>query len=220
MAAGALGLWFLFQAFPGAVQGQDKAWVVYGLLWAVLLSMRLFTGGPVRWGEKARYAAIWIGIVAVIAVGFTFRGEVSGVFNRVRAEASGGYPVATGPHEMVVTADASGGYFVMGKVNGKVVRFLVDTGASDTVLSPADAQRVGIDVASLSFDRESETANGVGYGAAVVVDELSVGSISIANMPVSVNQAPMRQSLLGMTFLSRLASFHFRDGKLYLTART
>jgi aspartyl protease family protein len=220
IAAGAVGLWLLFQAFPGAIQsGQDTAWLVYGLVWASFLSLRLLSGGPIRWGEKAKHAAIWLGIIAVIAVGFTYRGEVAGVFNRVRSEGSSGYPVSTGAREMVVTADPSGGYFVMGKVNGKVVRFLVDTGASDTVLSPADAHRVGIDVAALPFDRASETANGVGYGAAVRVDELTIGSISMADMPVMVNQAPMRQSLLGMSFLSRLESFHFRDGRLYLTAR-
>ena len=193
--------------------------MAYGLAWACFLSLRLFSGGPIRWGEKARHAGIWLAIVAVIAVGFTYRSEAASVFQRVRGEFSGGYPVAAGPQELVVTADAGGGYTVMGKVNGEVVRFLVDTGASETVLSPADARRIGVDVDSLVFDRAAETANGVGYGARLVVDSVAVGSISVADMPVVVNQAPMSNSLLGMTFLRRLESFHVRDGRLYLKGR-
>lgn len=220
MAAGAFGLWLLFRMFPGAIQsGQDKAWVVYGLVWTVFLSLRLLSDGPARWGERARHAGIWIAIVAVLAVGFSYRGELAGVAQRVRGDFSGGYPVQTSPRELVVSADASGGYFVMGRVNGQVVRFLVDTGASDTVLSPADARRIGIDPAALTFDRQAETANGIGYGAAVTLDSLAVGSIAFSDMPVVVNQAPMSHSLLGMTFMNRLESFHIKGGRLYLTAR-
>ena len=214
------GLWLASRAFPGALSAtEDKVWLGLGTAWVVLVSLRLFSNGPIRWGEKAKHLAIWLGIVVVIAIGFAYRGELSGVFHRVSAEAATGYPVATGPREMVIAADPDGGYFVMGKVNGEVVRFLIDTGASDTVLSPADARRIGIDVSALTFERSAETANGIGYGAAVVVDSLSVGSISVSDMPVVVNQAPMTTSLLGMSFLRGLESFHVRDGRLYLTAR-
>jgi aspartyl protease family protein len=220
MALGAVGLWLMARAFPGALgSGQDKAWVGYYLAWAVLISLRLFSGGPMRWGEKAKHAAIWVGIIALIAVGYSYRGELGQVVQRVQGEASGGYPVATGAREMVVTAADDGGFYVMGKVNGQVVRFLVDTGASDTVLSPADAQRAGIDTGVLTFDYRSETANGTGYGARIVVDSLSVGSVTLADLPVMVNQADMSSSLLGMSFLHRLESFQVRDGKLYLKAR-
>jgi len=220
IGAGGAGLWLLSKAFPGALSShQDVAWLGYGVIWAVAISLRLLSGGPIRWGEKARHAAAWIGIVAVLAVGFTYRSELAGVTQRVRAEFSGGYPVAAGPRELVVSADADGGFFVMGKVNGQVVRFLVDTGASDTVLSPADAARLGVDTAALTFDRSAETANGIGYGAAFMADNVTVGSIAFTDVPMVINKAPMTSSLLGMTFLHRLESFQVRDGKLYLKAK-
>jgi aspartyl protease family protein len=220
LAAIGVGIWLMFKLFPGAAGAtEDTAWVGYGALWLVLLSLRLFSGGPIRWGEKARHAAIWIALIAVLGVGFTYRTELGAVTQRVRSEFSGASPVAVSAHEVVVTAEESGHFVVMGKVNGQAVRFLVDTGASDTVLSPADAQRLGIDTAALTFDQSAETANGLGHGAAYTAARLSVGSISFADVPMMINQAPLTNSLLGMTFLRRLESFQVRDGKLYLRSR-
>jgi aspartyl protease family protein len=220
LAAIGAGIWLMFRLFPGAAgSSEDSAWVGYGALWLVLLSLRLFSGGPIRWGEKAKHAAIWIGIIAALGVGFTYRNELGAVTQRVRSEFSGASPVAVSPHEVVVTAEESGHFVVMGQVNGQPVRFLVDTGASDTVLSPADAKRLGVDMAGLKFDQSAETANGLGYGAAYTAERLSVGSISFSDMPMMINQAPLSNSLLGMTFLRRLESFQVRDGKLYLKSR-
>jgi aspartyl protease family protein len=105
-------------------------------------------------------------------------------------------------------------------VNGQPVRFLVDTGASDIVLSPADAQRLGLDPASLSFTKPVETANGIGLGASYSAADVSVGSIRLSNVPMSVNKAPMSSSLLGMAFFNRLQSFRFEGNKLYLKSRS
>jgi len=220
LAAAGAGLWLLIRAFPGALgSGQDRAWIGYYLVWIVFISLRLVSGGPIRWKEKVRHGAIWVGVIGVLALGYSYRAELGGVVQRVRGEFSGGYPVATGARELVVTAADGGGFYVMGKVNGQVVRFLVDTGASDTVLSPADAERIGVDTAALTFDRTAETANGTGYGAAFTADSLAVGSIAFSDMPMVVNQAPMTSSLLGMSFLRQLESFHVKDGKLHLKAR-
>jgi aspartyl protease family protein len=127
--------------------------------------------------------------------------------------------VETGDRELVVSQDPDGGFYLMGQVNGQAVRFLVDTGASEIVLSPADARRIGVDPASLVFDHPSETANGVGYAAPFVADSLAVGPIRLENVPVAINQAPMSSSLLGMSFLKRLESFRVSGRKLYLQPR-
>ena len=112
--------------------------------------------------------------------------------------------------------DASGGYSVIGEVDGQKVNFMVDTGASDIVLSPADAKRLGVDEAKLDFARQFETANGIGQGAAYTVSSLVVGPITFHKVEVSINRAPMSSSLLGMAFLKRLKSFEVKDGRLYL----
>jgi aspartyl protease family protein len=214
------GALLLYRAFPGAIQSPgDWAWLVGGGAWVAIVSAGLLRAGPIQWAEKARQVAIWVGIVGVLVLGLTYRDELLGVGQRVRGEFSSSYPVETAGRELVVSQDADGGFYLMGQVNDQPVRFLVDTGASDTVLSPADARRIGVETAGLAFDHPSETANGVGYAAPFTADSLAVGTIRFEAMPMLVNQAPMSSSLLGMTFLKRLESFRISGRKLYLTPR-
>jgi len=213
-------LFLLSRAFPGQLHTPDDwSWLAQGLGALIVVSAGVLSARQVNWGQKARHAAIWIGIVGVLFVAAAYRDELEGVGRHLRAELSGAYPVAAGERELVVNQDDQGGFFVMGKVNGQPVRFLVDTGASDTVLSPADAHRLGLDAGPLQYDRGAETANGVGYGALVTANSVAVGSIEVKGLPILINQAPMTNSLLGMTFLGRLESFQVRGRRLYLKAR-
>lgn len=217
IAAVGAAVFLLARSFPG----QDRLdWfnLAWGLTLLVAISARILTAGPINWSQKARHAAIWAGLVLVVALGFTYRAELMGIGQRLRGELIPSSAQATGERELVVTGGESG-FVVMGEVNGEPVRFVVDTGASDTVLSPQDAHRARLDSPSLAFDHLAETANGTGRGARVVAASLSVGQIGFSNVPVLINQAPMSTSLLGMTFLRRLESFEVRDGRLYLRAK-
>jgi clan AA aspartic protease (TIGR02281 family) len=125
-------------------------------------------------------------------------------------------PTQSPPPETVVTRDANGAFVVEGEVDGHPVTFVVDTGASEVVLSPDDAASLGLTPANLKYDRLYQTANGVGRGASFQAAEIKVGSIRIPDVAASVNQAPMRYSLLGRAFLDRLNSFRVERGRLYL----
>ena len=211
----------LFRAFPSAVTSKEDWWsVAYGVGFLILLSagaLRL-ERGKIR--QHLAHIALWAAIFAVLAVGYSYRDVFEEVGQRVRVAFGGGTPVATGERELVVPRDESGHFVLIGRVNGQPVRFLVDTGATDTVLSPADAQRLGIDPRSLSYGYRAETANGVGYAAAQTVERLEVGPIRADNFRVMVNQAPMSTSLLGMSFLGDLESYQVRGDRLTLTWRT
>jgi aspartyl protease family protein len=168
-----------------------------------------------RWTEVARNIAIWGVIAAVLAVGYAYRDELGSIGARVQSELMPGEPVqSTGAHVLTLTQDDAGDFYVYGAANGTRIRFLVDTGASDIVLSPADARRLGIDMSALHFVSGFETANGVGAGARTTLDTLSVGPIQLWNVPVSINRTDMHASLLGMTFLKRLKAFEFSGRKL------
>jgi aspartyl protease family protein len=210
----------LWRAFPGALNATDNKFsLVYLLGFLLLLSTGLFRAGRAQLGQHLRHAAIWAAIVAVLAVGLAYRAEIAGIGQRVRIAFSGGDPVATGAHELVVPRGQDGAFALIGQVNGQRVRFLVDTGASETVLSPADARRLGVDTGALTYGYAAETANGTGYGAPYVARSLEVGPIRIAQMPMVINQAPMSSSLLGLSFLDRLESFHVSGDRLTLTWR-
>lgn len=227
-----LGLWLiiilglvglvlgLHRAFPEAMRTSDDwsrlAYLV-GLL--LLITAGLFRAGRIARPSHLRYAAIWAAIVGALALGFAYRDVFAEAPRRLRVALSAGDPVATQPGELVVPRDASGHYVVVAKVNGHRVRFLVDTGATDTVLSPDDARRIGLPLAELRYVEAAETANGLGYAAPVVADRFELGPIVLSDFKVNVNQAPLSISLLGMSFLSRLESFHFEGPNLVLRWR-
>jgi len=209
-------IWGLSRLAPGRLSGNDwfAVWRGFLLLCVVSGGLVYATGRQLRRG--ARHAAIWVGVVAVLALGYTFRGDLLETALRVRGELLPAYAQAAGPHTLVVGQGEGGHYYIMGAVNGAPVRFLIDTGASDIVLDPADAARAGIDVASLDYGRLYGTANGTGHGATIAVEHLTVGPIAFAEVPVSINRAPMGASLLGMTFLQRLDAFEVRGGRMFL----
>jgi clan AA aspartic protease (TIGR02281 family) len=118
--------------------------------------------------------------------------------------------------EYVVQPGAGGHYVVEAMVNGAPLTFLVDTGASDIVLTMADAERLGLHPGSLNFTQRFATANGEVRGAPVVLREIRVGQFSLFDVPASVNEAPLRVSLLGMSFLQKLNGYGVENGRLIL----
>jgi len=210
-------IWQLSVLFPGQVTSDlDQAYVIQAIVLVALLSAGVVFARRVNLRETARNIAIWLAIAAVLIVGLSFRDEIETVALRVRSELIPGYAFESGEHEMVLTESSGGSFFIFGEANGVRIRFLIDTGASDTVLSPSDATNIGIDVAALDFSRMYQTANGMGRGAPYTLESLSVGPISISPMPVSVNEAAMNSSLLGLTFLRRLRSFEIQGRRLIL----
>ena len=210
--------WWLRDRFPeggAGVDWQNSAYAV-GLLaiaGSALLSRRL------KLGQIARYGAIWGAIIGVLLVGYTLRDDLAALGPRMLSEITPSRAVPVGVRAVAITPSDNGSYYVIGEVNGQRVKFLVDTGSSDIVLSPDDARRIGVNFAQLNFDKVAETANGLVHGATYTAPSLSVGPIRLTQVAMSVNQAPMSQSLLGMTFLRRLESFEFKGRQLVLRGR-
>src|ERR1700743_3780227 len=160
VVAGGLAIWELSRLFPGALADRgDQAWLVqYCVILAVVASgivySRRFTAR-----EAVRNVAIWCGVVAVLVFGYVFTQRFQDAALDARSELAPGYAVETGDGRIVLSESSDGDFTAIGKVNGTTVAFMVDTGASDIVLSPDDAARAGIDVASLHFNRRYETAH-------------------------------------------------------------
>ena len=104
----------------------------------------------------------------------------------------------------VTLAAGPGGHFVGdGSVNGKPIRFLVDTGATSIALPAAFAQRAGID-----FRRGepglTSTANGLVPVYRVNLDTVRLGGIELQSVEAVVFEAGLDTALLGMSFLNRV----------------
>ena len=82
---------------------------------------------------------------------------------------------------------------------------MVDTGASLVALTYEDASRAGIYVRDRDFTQLVRTANGIARVAPVTLDRVSIGDITVRNVPASVSERGMLgTTLLGMSFLKRL----------------
>jgi aspartyl protease family protein len=123
---------------------------------------------------------------------------------------------SAGSNTIVVDGGGSGRFVVPATVNGVELAFLVDSGASDVVLSPADAARVGFRRSQLRFSGSAATANGDVRLAPVTLRELRVGQFSQRGVPAVVNGAEMPISLLGMSFLARLDGWEAKGDRLML----
>jgi aspartyl protease family protein len=206
----------LDRLFPGSRNSANMVDIVYTLALLAMLSTGFLVARQTDWRRTARNIALWLALGVVLVLAYAWQEPLKSAALNLRAQVLPGYAVATGARELTIAESDGGHYVVIGSVNGAAVRFLVDTGASDIVLSPGDARRAGIEPESLKYDRPYATANGVGYGASVTLDRLEIGAISLSNVRVSVQQAEMGTSLLGMTFLRRLKSYAVQDRKLVL----
>lgn len=210
----------LMRAYPEAIQtGDDHVNLALKLGFVVLISTALLRGLRGSPRQYLQYAAIWTGIIGVLVLGYAYRAELSQVPRKLKLAFNVGTPVTIGERTLVVPQGDGGHYVVDGLVNGQRVRFMVDTGATETVLSPDDARRLGIPVETLNYGYEVDTANGKGHSAAYDATTLEVGAIRLDGFRMMVNQAPMGGSLLGMSFLNRLEAFEFRDRQLILKWR-
>ena len=122
---------------------------------------------------------------------------------------------ATGA-EMVIPAGRGGHFTVTAEIEGVEILFLVDTGASQVILTAEDAERLGHGIDDLEFSARLQTANGTIRGAPLLLPDLRIGDLEIEDVRASVVQAPMPVSLLGMSFLSRLEGFEVGDEGLIL----
>ena len=174
------------------------------------------SGGFRELGSLVKGAIAWIAIAVMLVLGYSYRSELGRLKDRLMGELAPASPIATGPRSIVVRAGPGGHFSIDARVNGRSVRFLIDTGATDIVLSPADAQRVGFDLRRLRYTRAYRTANGMVSGAPVILNDLAVGPLRFTRLAASVNGAPMRGSLLGISFLKRFRSYEVKDNTLTL----
>lgn len=117
---------------------------------------------------------------------------------------------------IVLRRASDGHYYAPLKVNDAEVIFVVDTGATEIVLSRADAKRAGIAMEDLLFFGRANTANGVVETAPVRLDRLSLGDQEARNIRAFVNGGEMEGSLLGMAYLNRFSRIEISGNELRL----
>jgi aspartyl protease family protein len=118
---------------------------------------------------------------------------------------------------VIVPRSGRGHFDVEGRVDGRRVAFMIDTGASVVALTERDAASLGIHPPPSAFVVEVKTANGTVRAAPTQLDLVEVGDLAVRDVTALVlpNEA-LSDNLLGLSFLSRLRRFEYNSGKLVL----
>lgn len=164
-------------------------------------------GGTLRLvGNLAVMAAVAMGVLRVAHVGMGVEGP--GLSTPPTQTVSGG--------ETHIPLGEDGHFWLTARVNGVPRRFLIDTGATITTLSPESAEKAQVSVGG--FDRKvtMQTANGTTQADMASIGELRVGSIIARNLEAVVAPGMGGTNVLGMNFLSRLASWRVKDNVMIL----
>ena len=207
----------LSDTFPGRLDSaEDRGRLIYLVALLPLVGGGLIARLRSRPGSSLGQLGSWVAIFAALILGYSFRGDFSQVAARITGELTPSLGATEGPGEISFPRADDGHYHVMATIDGARIEFLVDSGATDIVLSPDDARRLGYDLTQLSFTLMAETANGSVLGAPIRLREIDVGPIVMIDIPAQVNQADMSNSLLGMQFLDRLKSWHVENDRLTL----
>ena len=123
---------------------------------------------------------------------------------------------SSGYREALLRADERGQYAADALIDGLPVRMLVDTGASDVVVSASTAARLGL-VPLGGRPRAIKTANGMSTATPVLLSRLSFAGVYMNDVEALILTPEAGEvNLLGESFLKRLVSVEQRDGVLIL----
>lgn len=195
----------------------DTQSFVFSLLLLVFLISSLIFRREIALSKALKYLALWT-LIALVGVGlYAYRYQFTD-FKEKMLEAINPTAVRVNDRgEMVINLSSEGHFFIDVTINGISMRFMIDTGASDIVIDKNQAQKLGINIQDLVFNKRYETANGRSYGASVVLQEVQVGNAKFHNIAASVNSAELGTPLLGMSFLRQFKKYEFYRDRLVLT---
>lgn len=195
---------------------------------AIGAALLVFLGGGLlsryrgQAGPMLRDAVTWGALGLALVALYSYRDDLMPIAGRLAAEFIPGSAMTieespNGPVEVKIRRRLDGHFTAKVEVNGKTISMIVDTGASTIVLRPEDAAKVGIDVHNLSYTVPVMTANGRTTAARIRLDSVAIGPLDRQKVDALVAEPnAMSESLLGMSFLSRLRSYEFSGDFLTL----
>jgi aspartyl protease family protein len=186
--------------------GADQALNLLYLVGFLVLVVSALAARRLPIGQGLRMAAAWILIFAAAFLGFAMKDDFAALVRHVLASARGGAQTVAEGGRLRIRKNEDGHFWVDAKVNGKPLRFLIDSGATVTSLSEDDATRVGVGESD-RFPVYVSTANGTVRARRGEIGRIEVGPIVRSDLVVHVSRAFGDTNVLGMNFLSSLRAW-------------
>lgn len=196
----------------------DTASLVYSLMLMVLVGSALVSRTlPI--GQTVKMALGWVGIFALIFLLVSFRPEMKLIWQRITGELGLASAPAVSGEPMTLRKGEDGHFWVKAEVNGRPMRFMVDSGATFTAISTEAARAAGIAPSGLGLKTVIETANGMVEADRATIADLRVGSLAMRDHDVLISDGLGDTNLLGMNFLSELESWRVEGSSMILVPR-
>ena len=187
------------------------------LIWGVVCILLLVSSLAARrlpLGYIAKAGLAWVAIFAALFAIFSFRFEFIGIWERVKADVSGTGGQSISSEAIELRRQDDGHYWLMVDINGKPVRFMVDSGATMTAINATTAIETGVEADG--YPIILSTANGRVAAKRAIVRSLTVGPHRIENHPVVVSERFGDVNLLGMNFLNSMQSWRVEANMMVL----
>jgi aspartyl protease family protein len=167
-----------------------------------------------RLSQALEAMLFWAVVGLLLVVGYTYRFELRDAGDRVIAELVPGHVAGQG-RDVEVVRGRGGDFAIAARINGARVPMVLDSGASSVVLTQEAAKAAGLPLEVLDYTVNVDTANGRTRAAPITLDRLTVGGLTERAVPaLVVQEGQLKNNLLGMSFLNRLASWEVRGDRL------
>ena len=129
----------------------------------------------------------------------------------------GNAPASSAGRSVTIPRDARGHFQVGGRIDGRRLDFMVDTGASVIALTEREASRLGIRPSRDDYTAQVRTANGTVKAAPVMLNNVDIDGLVVRNVQALVVPGnALSENLLGLSYLTKLKRFEYANGKLVL----
>ena len=197
------------------MNAEDGPSLIWGIVMVVLLISSL-AARRLAAGQLAKMALAWIAIFAALFVVFSYRFELSSVWNRVKSEFSGTTGQSYVGEAIAIKRQDDGHYWVRTKVNGKDVDFLIDSGATTSAMNSKAAADTGVSFDNNDFPIFIDTANGRVKAFRGVAQRFELGPLKLNNHDVVVSESFGDTNVLGMNFLDSMKSWKVENSVMTL----
>ncbi|WP_106607973.1 retropepsin-like aspartic protease family protein [Shimia abyssi] len=188
----------------------DLGRLAYLVLLTAVIGFWFFVSNRRSLGKSLQHAVLWgliiLGMIAAV-----------GLWDDIRQTVRPTQAVFADAGRIEIPRGPDGHYRLTLDVNDTPLTFIVDTGATDIVLSKQDARKVGFDPDALPFYGRAMTANGEVRTAPVTLDQVSLDGLTDRNIPARINGGELSQSLLGMSYLQRFEQITITGNQMILT---
>ena len=124
---------------------------------------------------------------------------------------------ASGVRAAVVPMSPDGHFVADFRINGRLIKGLIDTGATYVAINTSTARNLGLRLGSSDFKYQVRTANGVTRAALVNLERMEIGAITVHGIEAFVlDDVSLSSTLIGMSFMSKLQSYRVKDNRLEL----